>query len=200
MNITTVTSGICSTNSYLVEKGGRIYLIDAPDDIDGMLSLIKEKGHLDAVLLTHGHFDHIMGVGKILKDFPETPVYLSDDEKYLLNDNIDYLKMFGIPLSLYDVPDNLITLPYPEKIDSIKILKAPGHTMGSVVLYNEEENILFSGDTIFYHGEGRTDLGGNWKALSKTLKELLMSLPPSTIVLPGHGGRTTIGEERERLF
>ncbi len=200
MRITEKTSGMVMTNSYLLEKGEHIYLIDAPDGNEEMAELIKERGKLDAILLTHGHFDHVMGLKNILAIFPATPVYLDkNDHEMLLEGNIEFLTSFGIPLSLYDIPHDMNLLDYPEEIESIKIIKTPGHTSGSVCLLLRNENILFSGDTLFLGGEGRTDLGGNYTSLIASLKTLC-TLPGETKILPGHGGYTTIKEEENRLF
>lgn len=204
MNLKAISSGICSTNSYLIEKDDGVYLIDAPDDNSRMLSLLKEKGKLTAVLLTHGHFDHIMGLKSILDEFPSTPVYLAEKDHYLIKDgekgNLYFLRLFGIPLSLYDVPSDIVFNPYPGRIGSIEIIPTPGHTPGSVSLFIKDENVLFSGDTLFFHSEGRTDLGGDSSELFTSLRKLLTSLPSDTIVLPGHGGYTKIDEERQRLM
>ncbi len=200
MRITEKTSGMVMTNSYLLEKGEHIYLIDAPDGNEEMAELIKERGKLDAILLTHGHFDHVMGLKNILAIFPATPVYLDkNDHEMLLEGNIEFLSSFGIPLSLYDIPNDMTLLDYPEEIESIKIIRTPGHTFGSVCLLLRNENILFSGDTLFLGGEGRTDLGGNYTSLIASLKTLC-TLPGETKILPGHGGYTTIKEEENRLF
>lgn len=200
MRITEKTSGMVMTNSYLLKKGEHIYLIDAPDGNEEMAKLINERGRLDAILLTHGHFDHVMGLKNILSLFPSTPVYLDkNDHEMLLEGNIEFLSSFGIPLSLYDIPHDIKLLDYPEEIDNIKIIRTPGHTLGSVCLFLREENIIFSGDTLFSGGEGRTDLGGNYTSLIASLKTLC-TLPGETKILPGHGGYTTIKEEKNRLF
>ena len=200
MRITEKTSGMVMTNSYLLEENGHIYLIDTPDGNEEMAELIKEKGRLDGILLTHGHFDHVMGLKNILTLFPSTAVYLDkNDHDMLCEGNRKYLTLFGIPLSLYDIPDNINLLDYPGKIGGIEVIRTPGHTPGSVSLYIKDEGILFSGDTLFSMGEGRTDLGGNYSLLIKSLS-LLCSLPGETKVLPGHGGYTTIREEKNRLF
>ncbi len=200
MNIKTVQSGICATNSYLVEKDGLVFLIDAPDDNERMISFIKESGKLTSVFLTHGHFDHVMGIGRILEEFPSTAVYLSSNDKYLINDkmkgNPHFLSLFGIPASMYNIPKNIVFTPYPERISGIKIIETPGHTPGSVSLYFEDEKVLFSGDTLFFHSYGRTDLGGNSRELQQSLRHLLLSLDEETVVMPGHGGYTLIKDER----
>ncbi len=200
MRITEKTSGLVMTNSYLLEREEHIYLIDAPDGNEEMEKLIKEKGRLDGILLTHGHFDHVMGIWNILSLFPSTPVYLDKNDHDMLNNgNRKYLTLFGIPLSLYDIPEDINLLDYPKRIGDIEVTRTPGHTPGSVSLYIKDEGILFSGDTLFSMGEGRTDLGGDYSLLIKSLS-LLCSLPGETKVLPGHGGYTTIREEKNRLF
>ncbi len=201
MKITNISSGICSTNSYLVELGGNIYLIDAPDDNGEMLSILKDKGKLTAVLLTHGHFDHTMGLESILKAFPSTSVYLNENDFYFIKDggNSAILSSFGMD-GIYTLPSTILLTPYPDTIDGIKVIPTPGHTPGSVSLYIKDEGVLFSGDTLFLSGEGRTDLGGDWEELKKSLRKILIDLPEETTVLPGHGGYTTIKSEKKRLL
>lgn len=201
MKITNITSGICSTNSYLVELEDNIYLIDAPDDNGEMLSLIKEKGKLTAVLLTHGHFDHTMGLESILQPFPSAKIYLNENDFYFIKDggNSALLSSFGMD-GIYTLPPTIPLTPYPDSIDGIKVISTPGHTPGSVSLYIKDEGVLFSGDTLFLSGEGRTDLGGNWIDLKNSLRKILLALPEETTVLPGHGGYTTIRSEKERLL
>ncbi len=195
MKTTAITSGLFATNSYLVEDGDEVYLIDAPDGNERMCSLIKEKGKLTALFLTHGHFDHIMGLGNVLSLFPETPVYLEKSDLFLLEENRKYLSAFGIPLSLYSIPDDIFPVDYPEEIGPFSVMRTPGHTPGSVSLYSDDDGLLFSGDTLFYRGEGRTDLGGSLGDLRKSLGDLL-TLDGDTVVHPGHGPDTLIGDER----
>ncbi|MGN1164722.1 MAG: MBL fold metallo-hydrolase [Candidatus Ornithospirochaeta sp.] len=191
------TSGLVATNSYYVEAEGKGYLIDAPDGIGRFASSIKDRGgNISSVLLTHGHFDHVMGIEEVLEFFPEATVFLSAGDHCLLTENRRYLEYFGIPLSLYSIPQEESFIPLPDKIGPFQVIRTPGHTKGSVSFLID--GTLFSGDTLFSGGEGRTDLGGNYLELKSSLKALV-EMDGNIMVLPGHGGRTTIREERRRL-
>ncbi len=203
MNITLRSSGLFATNSYLLSDDGSVFLVDAPDDNGRMLSLLRDRGRPDAVLLTHGHFDHVMGLGAVLSLFPGTPIYLASPDHYYIKDgktgNRNYIKWFGIPDEEYTVSEDIPLLDYPERIGGIKVLRTPGHTPGSVSLLLENDGVLLSGDTLFEGGEGRVDLGGDYTALTESLREILR-LDGRTRVMPGHGGFTTVEDERRRLF
>ena len=188
------------TNSYYVTYNDKGYLIDAPDGIGKWIRELKTEGYsLDYILLTHGHFDHVMGLEEVLFIFPDAEVYIaSEDENLVQEGNKEILSSFGIPLSLYSIPSPFVYHDYSSSIGPFKVIKTPGHTKGGVCLYIEEENILFSGDTLFEDGEGRTDLGGDWRELVQSLKNLAL-LPENTTVFPGHGGKTDIKREKMRL-
>ena len=188
------------TNSYYVTYNDKGYLIDAPDGIGKWIRELKTEGYsLDYILLTHGHFDHVMGLEEVLSIFPDAEVYIAaEDENLVQEGNKEILSSFGIPLSLYSIPSPFVYHDYSSSIGPFKVIKTPGHTKGGVCLYREEENILFSGDTLFEDGEGRTDLGGDWRELVQSLKNLAL-LPENTTVFPGHGGKTDIKREKMRL-
>ena len=188
------------TNSYYVSYNDKGYLIDAPDGIGKWIRELKTEGYsLDYILLTHGHFDHVMGLEEVLSIFPDAEVYIAaEDENLVQEGNKEILSSFGIPLSLYSIPSPFVYHDYSSSIGPFKVIKTPGHTKGGVCLYREEENILFSGDTLFEDGEGRTDLGGDWRELVQSLKNLAL-LPENTTVFPGHGGKTDIKREKMRL-
>ena len=188
------------TNSYYVTYNDKGYLIDAPDGIGKWIRELKTEGYsLDYSLLTHGHFDHVMGLEEVLSIFPDAEVYIAaEDENLVQEGNKEILSSFGIPLSLYSIPSPFVYHDYSSSIGPFKVIKTPGHTKGGVCLYREEENILFSGDTLFEDGEGRTDLGGDWRELVQSLKNLAL-LPENTTVFPGHGGKTDIKREKMRL-
>ena len=187
MTIKQHVSGLVGTNSYYLIHKDKGYLIDAPDGIGRWIRELKEEGlNVDHILLTHGHFDHILGLNEILSIFPKAEIYLSKEDEGLVKEgNKEILSSFGIPLSLYSIPSPFIYNDYPSLLGPFTIIKTPGHTKGGVCLYNSEENILFSGDTLFDGGEGRTDLGGNWKELLESLKKL-SALSDNTTVFPGH--------------
>ena len=188
------------TNSYYVSYNDKGYLIDAPDGIGKWIRELKTEGYsLDYILLTHGHFDHVMGLEEVLSIFPDAEVYIAEEDENLVQEgNKEILSSFGIPLSLYSIPSPFVYHDYSSSIGPFKVIKTPGHTKGGVCLYREEENILFSGDTLFEDGEGRTDLGGDWIELVQSLKNLAL-LPENTTVFPGHGGKTDIKREKKRL-
>ena len=200
MTIKQHVSGLVGTNSYYLIHKDKGYLIDAPDGIGRWIRELKEEGlNVDYILLTHGHFDHILGLNEILSIFQKAEIYLSKEDECLVKEgNKEILSSFGIPLSLYSIPSPFIYNDYPSLLGPFTIIKTPGHTKGGVCLYNSEENILFSGDTLFDGGEGRTDLGGNWKELLESLKKL-SALSDNTTVFPGHGGKTDIRKEKTRL-
>ena len=200
MTIKQHVSGLVGTNSYYLIHKDKGYLIDAPDGIGRWIRELKEEGlNVDYILLTHGHFDHILGLNEILSIFPKAEIYLSKEDEGLVKEgNKEILSSFGIPLSLYSIPSPFIYNDYPSLLGPFTIIKTPGHTKGGVCLYNSEENILFSGDTLFDGGEGRKDLGGNWKELLESLKKL-SALSDNTTVFPGHGGKTDIRKEKTRL-
>ena len=140
-----------------------------------------------------------LGIVEVLSIFPKAEIYLDkEDESLVTEKNKAILSYFGIPLSLYSIPSPFLYHDYPSSLGPFTVLKTPGHTKGGVCLLDEEEGILFSGDTLFQNGEGRTDLGGNWKELEESLKNLSL-LSEKINVFPGHGGKTDIKSEKRRL-
>ena len=207
MKIQVFTCGCVGTNTYVLYDydGLKALVIDAPDgnaEVTGFLRRNNLK--LEAVMLTHGHFDHVMGLMTLRDAFPEVPVYISEDDMYLVEEkgegNRELLKVsfpgIASPLSqmLDTIPGNIST--YGDECHGFKVIPTPGHTPGGVALYSEKEKILFSGDTMFQSSYGRTDFPkSDFKAMIKSLRTLT-ELPEETVVLPGHGPHTTIGAEK----
>lgn len=197
----TLSSGY--TNTYAVSYGKDVYIIDAPDSIAPLIAYIEREG-LDpkGVILTHGHFDHILGLGELRRAFPDLPIYISHDDICFLEDggklNKEILSGFGrmdreIEL-LNDLPDDLSVLE--NDIWKFRVIRTPGHTPGSICLYSAEDNVLFSGDTLFRRSIGRTDFGGSYPAILESLDKI-SSIKEDTLVLPGHGDITTIKDEKK---
>ena len=207
MKIQPFTLGEVSTRSYVVYGDGEeAILIDAPDKIEKALSFIKEKNlKLRYVLLTHAHFDHVMGLGEVKKEFPSAEIFLDKNDDFFLRNkgegNIELLR-HGFPFMLSAFKPYLDNLPteysfYTDRIATFKVIRTPGHTKGSVCLYDEKENVLFSGDTIFKSSYGRTDFpGGSESEIIASIKMLLNSVDERALVLPGHGDATTIKDEK----
>ena len=196
-----ITLGICQTNTYFILREGSsdIIVVDPADKGALLYENFKDKGYtVKAILLTHGHFDHILGVPE-LKERSGCEVYASEDELKMLSDpTLNMTADYGRDLTLN--PEHLLT--DNEELSlcgiNIKVLKTPGHTEGGCCYYIEEANMLISGDTLFEGSVGRTDFpGGSMSALIRSIKEKLMALPDETVAYPGHGGVTTIGDERK---
>ena len=193
--------GLLEENCYIVRAEGRddCVAVDPGDDFAKLKAAVGEQ-RLAAVLLTHGHFDHIMAAGTLAEAFG-APVYVGAEDAEMLNDAVKsgYAGMMGVPRADWP-PINAET--YGESLSvagmDFTILPTPGHSRGSVCLYLKDEGALLSGDTMFRAGYGRLDLyGGNMRAMIDSLKKLF-ALPEGVRVYPGHGEATTIGEERAR--
>lgn len=188
------------SNSYLLIEDEKALLIDAgapPDKV--ALHLEAEEAELCGILLTHGHFDHILSID-LLRERYSVPVYLHKDDAPMLTDgNLNAYALFFRQDRTWKTADKLLsdggTLPFGNK--TISVLHTPGHTKGSVCY--RVDDLLFSGDTLFADGYGRTDLaGGSQEKLTRSLATLF-SLPESLTVYPGHGPAATLEQAKYNL-
>lgn len=206
-----LTLGSFQTNCYYVyresalnttkEQGTLcpVLVFDPAESGAAIYEALKTKGfQVAAILLTHGHVDHIAGV-KELKECSGALVYACDKEADLLSDMRDNLSMmFGSPLRVE--ADELLQdgKEYVLGDMAFQMIATPGHTAGSCTYYFKEADVLISGDTLFEGSVGRTDFPtGSMSVLVHSIKHKLFKLPEKTICYPGHGGTTTIGWEKD---
>lgn len=199
MKVTSIQVGLYQTNCYIIEgdRNGEKFciVVDPGDNPDLICSNIS--GTVTHVVLTHTHFDHILALDKILEAFPSALLCYSSSENVSSEfiNSVACSCLGSLHTPLYVKPCD-IDLVEGTDICGFKVIETPGHTMGSVCLYNASEKILISGDTLFYHSFGRTDLGGSTRLIIDSLKKLF-ALPVDTIVYPGHGEYTSIDSERK---
>lgn len=201
MKIQTFVTGIIGTNTYVAynEETKEGVLVDPAACPKKLMDFIgSENLNIKAILLTHGHFDHIMGIDDFRKVY-DIPVYAGENEAALLmdahwNQSDIYTNGYTFSDAVYVKDgDELQIAGY-----DIRVFFTPGHTPGGVCYYFAGEGILFSGDTLFHHSVGRTDFeGGSMSDLIRGIEEKLLPLPDTTKVLPGHMDATTIGEEKK---
>ncbi|MDZ7807948.1 MAG: MBL fold metallo-hydrolase [Gracilimonas sp.] len=188
-------------NTYLLTKGTEHLLIDPGFSREPEFQELKNslKGDLKAIVLTHAHVDHVLGLKRSLKDF-DVPVYYCTEDRFLWENFGSQAQMFGINEGGLDfVPENL---PTDDEFEigsfKFKCLYTPGHSPDHLSLYFEEEGILLAGDALFKQSIGRTDLyKGSFEVLEKSIKEKLYTLPGDTVVYPGHGPETSIEYEKK---
>ena len=188
------------TNCYLLKnkETGELIIVDpadCPEKIEMKIS--RMNGKPVAILLTHGHFDHILAA-QAVKEKYNIPIYASEkEETTLLNPKVN-LSVFGHGSCTLDADVYLKDLQVVELAGfSVQMIETPGHTVGSCCYYLKEEGVLFSGDTVFQGSVGRTDFPeGSTAAIVRSLHRLLDTLPDETEVYPGHDASTTIGYEK----
>lgn len=188
------TGGIFDTNCYLLHGPAGNVLIDAPQGADRRFADSK----IDTLLLTHGHFDHIVDAAAIHRRHG-CRVAIHPDSRAMLSERGFFAK-WGYQLEIEPTePDILLAAPGPLEAGGIRfdLIEAPGHCPGSVCFYLADEHVLFGGDVLFAGGVGRWDLpGGSQDVLFTSIREQLYPLPDDTTVHPGHGPPTTIGTEK----
>ena len=189
-----------SCNTYIIgEEGEAALLIDPGSNKDNKLQNYLEKHHhgkLLGILLTHGHIDHIWGLGSLAS---KAPIFLSEEETSYLSKPRLNLSFDILGENFTYEGDNLILLEDLDEISfgslSFKAIATPFHTKGSLCFYFPKEKALFSGDTLFHLSVGRSDLpGGEESKIASSLKKLKI-LPKETIVYPGHGEKTILQNE-----
>ncbi|MEK7633997.1 MAG: MBL fold metallo-hydrolase [Patescibacteria group bacterium] len=190
MTIKKYSLGELQANCYFLIKDKNCLIIDPADDAPFILEEIQRRRlNLVGMLATHGHFDHIGAVGEIQLSF-NVPLYIFKEDQFLINRLNETAKHFLGFDPHFIKPKNIKYLTKERlQVTSFKlqILSSAGHTPGSCCFYLEEENTLFTGDTLFKDAVGRTDLSYSSKDdLNKSLKKI-SKLPVGTIIYPGHG-------------
>ncbi len=192
--------GPIQENSYLAwaEGSDRAVLVDPGEEAPRLLAEIEREGvTLDAILLTHTHFDHVGAVAPVARE-TGAPVYCPELEVPVLADIMSFVPWPGFgPYESWDAEE---TVKGGERLElagmEIDVLFTPGHSPGHVTFSISEAEAIFSGDVLFQNSVGRVDLpGGDWETLLESIRMLVESHPAETVVYPGHMGTTTLGAE-----
>jgi len=195
-----VVVGVLSVNCYIVwhSETKDAYIVDPGSDADLIAQRVAELGVTPrALLLTHGHVDHIMAVPELAQKW-DVPVWIHAED-----------------IPLYSSPDNAL-LPWIPAVENLpapvaeipmlpgfefNLLHTPGHTKGGVCFYFQKEKFVITGDTLFKGTHGRTDFpGGSQKQIMLSIKNILFKLPDDTRIYPGHHGASTIAAEKNNPF
>jgi glyoxylase-like metal-dependent hydrolase (beta-lactamase superfamily II) len=201
LDVAMATVGPVQENSFLVRSAGsdRAVMIDPGDEAPRLLAAVQDAGvTVEAILLTHCHFDHIGAVAPVARA-TGAPVYCPKLEVPVLADIMAFVPWPGFgPFESYDADE---TVEGGERLElaglALDVIFTPGHSPGHVTYAIPEEHALFSGDVLFEGSVGRVDLpGGDWPTLAASIQSLLDAYPDETVVHPGHMGLTTLGRER----
>lgn len=207
INVTEIYTGPLFVKTWVSDLGNNTVLLVDPGGADEeLISFLEKTGaHKLIIMLTHGHFDHVGGVPELMFRYPQSELLIHRADSFYLGSGAKdfHIKCFEqiraeryIKSFKYDFPEPTGFLEDGSLSGGFQVIHTPGHTEGSVCLWGREDGILFAGDTLFRRSHGRTDLyQGDGQIIKNSLKKLLF-LPDETIVYPGHGANTTIGEER----
>ena len=195
------TVGPVQENCFIVREQGseRGLIVDPGDEPDRILEALQSLSiQVDAILLTHTHFEHMGAVAPVAKA-TGAPVYCPELETFVLANIMDFVPWAGFgPFESYEADE---TVKGGETLElaglTIDVIFTPGHSPGHVTYAIRGEDSLFSGDVLFQGSVGRVDLpGGDWPTLLGSIESLVSQFPPETTVYPGHMGVTTLGRER----
>lgn len=200
-----VISPMFDQNAYLVWAEGetRAVAVDPGFEVDKLIGAIQARGlSLAEIWITHGHADHIVGLERLKKAFPDAPIVIGCNEAAMLTDaQLNLSAPMGFPVV---APKADRTVAEGDTFETaglkVKVLEIPGHSPGSVVFVveNHQPPIAIVGDVIFAGSVGRADFpGGNGRQLISGIRSKLFTLPPQTKILPGHGGPTTVEREKK---
>jgi glyoxylase-like metal-dependent hydrolase (beta-lactamase superfamily II) len=211
-----IVTGFLNTNTYLFSRWKKgCLIIDPGGNAEDIVNHIQIKNFTPyAIILTHGHFDHVGAVGQLqahyLSQDVRLPVYIHEGDREFLGSSareahtrnfaylgIEYNALFHGSLESLPEPDHLLEEGERLLDTDLQVIHTPGHTSGGISLYSEKDKILFSGDSLFFEGIGRCDLpGGDQEQLLHNIREKLFTLPGETRVFPGHGPFTSIEREK----
>lgn len=193
------TSAPLEDNNYLLidEESKEAILIDCSEENENIYNTINEHGaFLKYILLTHGHFDHVLGVNGTKKRY-DSIVLMHAEDQYLLDTMDRFVQDFGMErVDLQEIDGYIFEGDIIELgTHQIQVIHTPGHTPGSVCFLLDDK--LFTGDTLFYESVGRTDLpGGSFKQIKENIEQKLFTLDENIKIYPGHGRPSTIGYEK----
>lgn len=194
-----------SENTFLIHDNSACIIVDPgcyeTQEYDELKGFISERGLVpESIINTHCHIDHVLGVD-LLKDHYKIPFYIGSQEIPVLESSKVVAPAYGFNRFREPVPDGLLNEGDIVSMGDSdwKVIHVPGHSPGHIALYEEKQKLCISGDVLFLHSIGRTDLpGGDFDTLIDSIRKKLFVLPDDVTVYPGHGPETTIQEERLR--
>lgn len=198
----TLPVGVLQCNCSILgdEVSGEAIVVDPGDEIPRIMAILnRHKLTVKQILITHAHIDHIAGAAR-LKQLTGAPILYNPRDLPLVKMMDVQAGWLGMATPEVNAPDDTLEDGRIVAITGLtgNILHTPGHTQGSVCLYLPAQELLLAGDTLFAGSVGRSDLpGGDGRTLIRSIHEKLLPLPDQTVVIPGHGPNTTIGEERD---
>lgn len=195
MEVARIPVGSLETNCYIASSGGKCVVLDPGGDAEEILRRVLAKGlEVEAILLTHGHFDHFLAAGRV-QESTGAPVFVGEDDMPYLKDP-GWMRQF-IPSNLA-LPEDVRPLREGDSVsvgkESLSVMHTPGHSPGSCCF--RASGVVFAGDLVFWRGVGRTDLPGGDPDILRRSIQRVMALPGSTSVYPGHGPATSVDDEK----